>query len=325
MKSLNNIKVWVAAVLGAVLIVGGCMTIEEIIHPEDAKVNQEIPIQVKIKMKPETDQKTQLIFAVLAPKSWNIASNAQLTLTTTGYTLGGGNVKDEPLTLVPATETEFTTAKPWAAAFQSTVGLMGNFGPVEWVVFQSSTKFEINDQGPDKEVIGTIKIRLKTGPQAIKLYMGYTFCGKEKGFDGEKYKVNATPKVLTVTGGVLPMLDYTKLSLVSTVPATFGYGDIFSVVFEEKETPLKGAEQIFLNGKVIYDGGQVKEITTADAKTLMEKIGETTRQRYIYPKEFFGLPSTAIIEKVYVRFSNADHSIVVKDGEEDFLISESKE
>lgn len=100
---------------------------------------------------------------------------------------------------------------------------------MEWVIFQSKTSFDVNDQRENgkEPIVGTVKIRLKTGPQAIKCFMGYGWCSLNKGFDvggddgkgsNRRYKENEKSKVLTVTGGDLPMLDYTVESLVSTVP-----------------------------------------------------------------------------------------------------------
>ncbi len=248
MKFLKNCKYWLA-IFALPLVVVACMTIEEIVHPDDAKVNSEIDITVRIKLVTETDETTQLVFAVLAPKSWNIAQSAQLSLTTSGYASQGyADVTDEQMELMPDSEVEPTTALKWSEAYQSKIGLMGNLGPMEWVVFRSKTTFIINDKVSTDPIEGTVKIRLTTGSQSIKCFMGYGFCGMKSGFNGERYKANEMSKVLTVTGGSGAMLDYTTVSLVSTVPSVFRYGDIFSVKFESvdgsTETALKGAEKV---------------------------------------------------------------------------------
>ena len=192
MKFLKNCKYWLA-IFALPLVVVACMTIEEIVHPDDAKVNSEIDITVRIKLVTETDETTQLVFAVLAPKSWNIAQSAQLSLTTSGYASQG--------------YADVTTALKWSEAYQSKIGLMGNLGPMEWVVFRSKTTFIINDKVSTDPIEGTVKIRLTTGSQSIKCFMGYGFCGMKSGFNGERYKANEMSKVLTVTGGSGAMLD----------------------------------------------------------------------------------------------------------------------
>jgi len=325
MKNLNKYRNWLA-ILILPLIVTLCMTIESITHPADPQVNSEIEIDVKIKLEPENDDNTKLIFAVLAPQSWNIAENAVLNYTTTGYTKG--DVVNEPLTLVAESAVEPTTALPWSAAIQSEFGLMGNLGPVEWVVFESQTTFIITDE--DETLINAdVDIRLTTGSQNIKLFMGYFFCGKNRGFHEEYFTENAKSKVLTVSGGSNALIDYTTVSLVSTLPASYGWGDIFSINFQTEagpvETELKGADKVYMYGKAMFANGTDSVVVDVISdKTLMEKIGETTWQKYIYPKDFFGLPNDVVIEEAYFHFTNEDQSIIVKDPSGgDFLITET--
>ena len=261
----------------------------------------------------------------------NIAQSAKLTLTTEGYASQGyADVVNEEMSLMADTDLEPTTALKWSEAYQSKIGLMGNLGPVEWVVFKSQTVFIINDKVSTDPINGTVKIRFTTGSQNLKCFMGYGFCGMKSGFNGERYKANERSKVLTVTGGSNPMIDYTTVSLVSTVPSVFRYGDIFSVKFESvagtTETALKGAEKVYIYGRAIYNDGQVAEVDVIGDATLMEKIGETTYQKYIYPRHFFNLPDDAVITATYFHFTNGDKSIVVKDTTgDDFLISQSEE
>ena len=366
MKPLNRFKYWIMTAVALPLIGIGCMEIVEIIHPEDAKVNSDIDISVKIKFTAETDHRSEIAFAILAPKAWNIRENASLTLTTEGYVNQGfAEVVDEQMTPIPEGAIEPGTGLPWPDAYQSQIGLMGNTGPMEWVIFQSKTSFDVNDQRENgkEPIVGTVKIRLKTGPQAIKCFMGYGWCSLNKGFDvggddgkgsNRRYKENEKSKVLTVTGGDLPMLDYTVESLVSTVPSVFGYGDIFSVKFSavsgSTETALNGQEKVVhattlrgdfakaaeLIADIVFHSTfpqreleKEKEVIVDEIsdKTLMEKISETAYQKYIYPRHFFGLPADAEIEATYFHFTNEDRSIVVTDpaSGEDFLVSETVE
>jgi hypothetical protein len=299
------------------------MTIEEVIHPNNATVNSDIDIVVRIKIDAETDGNSKLAFGILAPKSWNIANSATVTLTTIAD-FPANAVTNEPMTVIPATETNPTDAFPWAASFQSKFGVLENTGPVEWVVFESSTTFQIHDQKPAQDVVnGTVRIKLHTGPRAIKLFMGYTFCGKAFGFDNEKYP--GTPVVrsalLEVTGGSDPLWDYTVEPPLSYVPAAFSFEDIFSIKYNElNSTPasdaLRGGDA-YLLGKVKYEvNGVVNEKTVDEtsSKTLMNELGDmgqvTSWQKYIYPKDFFDLPDNAVITEMLVQFANRNKSII---------------
>ena len=334
MKFLKKYKYWLSFMVLPLLVVT-CMTIEDIIHPDDAQVNSEIEILVKIKIDAETDGNSKLAFGVLVPKSWNVANNAALTLTTTAA-FAANVVVDEPMTVIAAGETNPSDAQPWSNSFQSKFGVLGNTGPVEWVVFESNTTFQIHDNRPDQKVVnGTIKIKVRTGDRAVKFFMGYTFCGKAFGFDNEKYPDDlvVASKILEVTGGDDPLWDYTAEPQISFVPTTFGFGDIFSIKYNEPhsvtEGGLKGSEAHLL-GKVKYnENGIIKEkaIDGTSSKTLMEELGDmgqvTSWQKYIYPKDFFDLPGNAVIIDIQVYFTNRDKSVVIVDNEtEDGFIIE---
>ena len=328
MKYLKKYRVlMIVFILPFILMM--CMTIVKITNPDNPQVNSDVNIGVDLKLVPENDDNTQMVFAVLAPKSWHLADNAELTFSTSGYTKG--DITNERMILMLDAETEPTTALSWPTALQSEIGLMGNLGPVEWVVFHSQTTFIITDED-EKLITAHVNIKLTTGSQNIKLFMGYFFCGRHNGFDSDYYPdkpTNYMSKVLTVTGGSNPMLDYTTVSLVSTTPSTFGWGDVFAINFESEagpvETGLKGVGKVYIYGKAIYNGGNDSSIVDiVSDKTLMEQIGETTYQKYIYPKEFFNLPDDAVITRAYFHFTNEDQSVVVKQNlDEDFVINET--
>lgn len=322
----------IIACIATVLAVFACMTIEEINFPDNPKANSDIVITVKVKLVTETDDISKMAFAVLAPKSWNLASNAQLSLTTNGYsTQGFSEVTDEKMILMSTTDHEPTTDLTWPQAYQSKIGVMGNTGPVEWTVFRSQTTFTINDKVSKEPIYGTVTIRLKTGPSNIKFFMGFGFCGMHYGLNngGEgRYKPNETAKILTVTGGT-GSFDYTVLNYVSTVPSEFRYGDIFSVNFvsEVSNTPtkLKGVDKVYLGGRVLLADGTSKEVDTPSEATLMTKTGDISYMKYIYPKSFFNLPKNAIIKDLHVWFTNADKSIIVTNGTTGFEVAQSEE
>jgi hypothetical protein len=286
------------------------MTIEEIIHPGYAEVDSDIEITVRIKFDAETDDggnHSRLAFGVLAPKSWDIANSATLTLTTTAL-FAGNVVTNEPLTLIPGTD--IRDGKSWPEFLLDAYGVMDNEEEMEWVAFESSTFFDINDTDNRDVVNGTVNIKLHTGSSAIKCYMGYASRGKDsgRGDDGA-----ANSKLLEVVVPK-PWLSY--------VPETFSFGDIFSITYNEPNSipagnALRGGD-VHLLGTVKYEvDGAVNEKTVDEtsAKTLMEELGDmgqvTAWQKYIYPKDFFGLPGNAVVTEIVVQFANQDKSIII--------------
>ena len=309
MKRLKKYKYWSLLIVMSCLLVT-CMTIEEIIHPGYAEVDSDIEITVKIKFDAGTDDDgnhSRLAFGVLAPKSWDIANSATLTLTTTAL-FADNVVTNEPLTLIPGTDTR--DGKSWPDFLLDVYGVMDNEEEMEWVAFESQTRFQIHDQIPEQDVVnGTVNIKLHTGLSAIRCYMGYAARGKDsgRGDDGA-----ADSKLLEVVVPK-PWLSY--------MPETFSFGDIFSIIYNEPNSipagdALRGSDAHLL-GTVKYEVDGVQDEKTVDepsAKTLMEELGDTgqvtTWQKYIYPKDFFGLPGNAVITEIVVQFANQDKSII---------------
>lgn len=333
MKSFRKYRIAGLVIAAVTVLIAACeMVIEEINFPEDAKVDSEITVTVKLKLVTETDDNSQMVFAVLAPKSWNLKSNASITLTTEGYAAQGyPEVTDEPLSLIPDSETEKSTALSYPMAYQSKIGLMGNTGPVEWTVFKSSTVFHINDKVSTEPIYGTVTIKLTTGPDPIKFYMGFGFCGTTWGLDSEsgegRYTPNETAQIVTVYGEEGDtMLDYTTTPAITAVPSTFRYGDIFSVNYDADGTALNGVEKVYLCGKLVLSDGSVKEVTSAsDDLNLMEKTGKSTYRKYIYPRTFFNVPEGVEMIEAYFWFINSDGSVVEKEGEDGHLLSQASE
>lgn len=323
MKTIRKNIIAPLAILAAAVLTFSCMEIVDIIFPDDPQVNSEIEITVITKLTTETDETTKMIFAALFPKSWRAAENISVSLTTSGYTNQGyAEVVDQPMSIVNSSDVELTTQLPWAQAYQSNIGFMENKGDVEWVVFESKEEFIINDKVSTAPITGTVKIKVRTGPDNIKYFFAAGFCSKRSGFGGNdgRYKANETAKVLQVTGGSGPSYDFTVLPLVSTVPNVFRYGDIFSVCFESQvdgtATALHGEENVYLCGKASLSDGTVIEINTVSEANVMKKSGDVSYYKYIYPIQFFNVPEDKEIESISVYFTNSDMSKFVYSDDE---------
>ena len=117
-----------------------------------------------------------------------------------------------------------------------------------------------------------------------------------------------------------------------TVPSVFRYGDIFGFEFSGLATDLEDVEDVYLCAKAVYNGGQEVEVSTCTeankmtpfVRTLLDGTSYDMREKFIYPKHFFGLEQDAVIEAIYVWFSNADGTKVVKDGDEPYFIAQAE-
>ena len=115
------------------------------------------------------------------------------------------------------------------------------------------------------------------------------------------------------------------MSTVSTVPSTFRYGDIFSIVFDASETELKGASNVVLCGKAILSNGETSTLENVSEDRIMDNLGDNSFRKYIYPKQLFSVPTNVEIEKMYVWFISNDGTIMVKEGEDGHFVAQASE
>lgn len=145
---------------------------------------------------------------------------------------------------------------------------MGNYGPVEWVVFESQTIFEITDE-EEEEIIANVGIKLTTGSESIKLSMGYFFCGKNNGLNNDYYQANAKSKVLRVTGGSNDLIDYT--TDVEPTTGELGNYDVFTVQNTSSEYFMDVAGDILFNEKFKDHAPVVQQESTLNYEFLPDK------------------------------------------------------
>ncbi len=337
----NRYKFVCLALSTVFMMAGMCrMSITEVTIPDSGnlKANQTVPIQVVGEYEPGAKGNTQVVFAILAPSYLNLYETASLTFSSSGFNyFGETDVTDIEMIPVPDGETEVSTSLDWSSAYLAREGVQGNIGgDVKWFVFRTERTFTIDDKaddslGDDKFIIGTVKIRFNTGSRNAKFYMGFSFCGTEKGLtlkysDTEEYGYNPDLKKVVpveITGGEGETDDYTVLKLISTTPTVFGFGDIFAINFDAGST-FSEDDNVYLCGKAVLSDGTEKTMEEKVSKALMEKTGTSTYRRYIYPKDFFSLGQGEEISELYVWFSNEDGSKISKEGENGHQIQEAE-
>ena len=328
MKKLNRHKILSAACIAALpLLVVACLEFDGIIQPGRALTDSEIEVTAQLRVSPGEDGSGKVVFAVLAPKAWNLRDNATLYLTTKDYNAiqNQPEVVNEQLTLMPAEEKDPKNGLSWADSFMSVIGRGGNDPQtaMEWVVWRSSTTFIFDDKievdGQEVEtadVHADVRIRMKTGAVPLTCELGYSYCYDTFGLKRDEQRFAEAFK---------PIETYNQVF--TATPSVFRYGDVFGITFSHGGTALKDAGEVYLCGTAIHDGGQKAEVSAAVPRNRMELISSRV-EKSLYPKEFFGLPSDAVIEELYFYFINADGSIVVKDDEnggQEFFVEQSDE
>ena len=102
--------------------------------------------------------------------------------------------------------------------------------------------FQINDNIANQKVVdGTVNIKLHTGP-VREILRGIYFCAESFGFDGEKYPDGdvVEAKLLEVTGGDEPQMDFTADPPCRSYLLLLVNGDIFSIRYNEPNYITEG-------------------------------------------------------------------------------------
>lgn len=316
MKLKGKVKI-AAVLLGVAAVLFSCITFNSVVWPSNPKANSEIEVKVQVQLVPETERSGNFVLAMLVPKSWKVSDNLTAVYSAQDVQSGGKliNITDEQMVLAND-YTEPTTTMPYNTAMLSQFGVLGNTGPVEWVVVRGTTKIDTDGSGDHPTTIANVSLKFKTGTNNVKFFTAVATCLSDNGFntsnDGE-FIISDT-QTITVTGGS-GNDDYTVLHFVSTTPQTFRYGDFVSIEFvskiDETLTPLYGEEKVYLNAVATLADGSEKTVKNV----LMTKSGEIHYFRYIYPKQLFGLDEDAVITDLHVWFTNADGTKVATDSE----------
>lgn len=305
---------YMALPLVAALIVG-CMEFLSVNHPETAPVNSvfEATFEVSVEVDPDLgDTRGIVLVGVLAPVSWNPSEN--ITVTYSSSDMPGGPVTDAPMRL--ATDDDLNADnKTWPTIMTERLGTQGNYEPMQWVAFLSTTPHEWN---PGDKFTGTVKVSLKTGTENIKTNLAYFIGNQQDGVntDPQYYLLHKQP--FETTGGDNALIDYTVPKMLYITPDAFTWEDIVAVNFDPtiqvdgEDSPLLNADEVYMMAEATYNSGANKvTVDEISSKTLMTKF-DSVFKLYIYPHEFFGIPAGTEIEKITFYFVNKDKSIEVK-------------
>ncbi len=316
MKHIGKAKVILTlACLAAILF--SCITFNSVVWPSDPLADTEVEVKVQVQLVPETERNGYFVLAMLVPKNWKVADNLQAVYSAKDVQSGGKMINITEERMVIANDyTEPTTTMPYNTAMLSQYGVLGNTGPVEWVVVRGTTMINTDGSGDHPTTVADVSLKFRTGVNNVKFFTAVATCLSDNGFntsnDGE-FLISDT-QTIQVRGGK-GNDDYTVLHFVSTTPQTFRYGDFVSIEFvsriEDTLTPLYGEENIYLNAVATLSDGSEKTVKNI----LMTKSGDIHYFKYVYPKQLFGLDEDASISDLHVWFTNADGTKVATDSQ----------
>jgi hypothetical protein len=265
----------------------------------------------------------QFVVSFLAPKSWNVRQNANVTYTTTLHTNADEELK---MSVVPESVLpKNASGRTWGEALMQDYGVGPNvLSDMEWVTFMTDEKWSIfNGDKP----IYTIFIRTNVGEQNLKAYLGFfvnhTDDGISSGTDHKKVKFSDTP--FEVFGGKGLLVDYSSEHFNKVQPLAALQDDYVTFSFNAGvfENDLSAESEIYFEGTVYDESGAV--ISTVNEKTAKTLLKRESQYNQLYsltmwPAGFFNVPDGKTIKKIEYIFSNANRSITITRSDDDLAI-----
>ncbi len=319
----------ILTVTSAVLLVAACMQILSFTHPETAPVNSDVNVSigVGIDIEGSIDVRHTPVVSILVPAAWN---PADIVMTYSSVNAPGGPFTGSPMRLATASDVEVKTGLGWNAALLKKLGTKGNYDPVQWVTFIDNTTHPTWVGGVS--FTATINIKFKTGSENLRAYLAYFIGNTQDGVHDDTQYFLLRDILFETTGGSNALHDYTVPKMWNIVPEKFTWKDIVrfnydaTIQVDGEDSPLKGADAIYFMATATYNGTQTVTVDAVSSKTLMKEADDDKWFLYMYPNEFFGLPSSVKIENIDFYMVNQDKSITVRmpDGS-DFTLPENCE
>lgn len=304
-----------------VAFVLGCVhNITEIVFSAQPQAGAEDTIVVKTQFRNGTGTNGYLVFAALFPTDMDMANNATVTMTTQNFSLHGyADVTDLEFVVMESDLVEVNTTSPWKSLLMQKYGSMGNYGDFEWVVWRSKDTYDLassDNDSPDNCSTADIKITFRNLANNVKFHFAAMYAAQAHGLNDD-YFCPPVSKTYQSYGGATSE-DYTVPKLVNVTPLKYTFEDIMGIDFqsavEGMDTELKGESEVYMMGKVVLDDGTEIVVDQATAKNKMQVTGETSYLKYIYPRQFFNVPASNKIAKMYFWFENADGTKVEDAG-----------
>lgn len=259
---------------------------------------------------------TRLVFAMLAPRGWDVRNNATVTFQ------GGGPYNiDEVQTMSPIPLSTPPHAKPgytWPEALMEKYGIGSNkLNDMEWVAWWADEAVPYSN---GLKTDYTVTIDVNVGEENVIAYLGFfmshSVYGMADDLNGNKhYDQTFTHEVFTVYGGPGETTDFTKVFLNMIEPARSLQDDLVTFTFagESASNDLVKCDEVFFEATAYTAEGGVYTVNKRGDETLMTRPN-TFSQNYsitLWPVGFFGIPDGETITNIDYFFTNRDGSVKV--------------
>lgn len=266
----------------------------------------------------DRDDADILVFAMLAPRSWNIRYNVVPTYRAT-EALDWDD--EQTMSVIPNTSSpKNMPGYTWPEALMERFGLGPNrFNDMEWVAWQADVPVWIYNGGhPQYE----ITIKCKVSDDNLTANLGFFVNDVADGMTGDdKYYKVAYSDPFTVYGGIGEEIDFSKLRFNTVEPSRALQDDLITFTFsgDAYENDLIEAEAIFFEGTAYTASGAQYTVNARNEETLMRRENTFTHTytTTLWPMGFFNVPEDETITHIDYVFTNRDGSKVVNKSLDD--------
>lgn len=323
MKMKNKIRLFSFMALACVAFLGACVFLDafNIDQPQpDGTMAPKIEvgqvatftIEGHMEVSGDRDEPDRLVFAMLAPRGWNIKENTTVTYRGS-QSLEWDQI--QTMSVIPtASAPKNMPAYTWPEALMERFGLGTNrFNDMEWVAWQADEGVPIfNGSRPKYE----ITVKCKVGDENASVCLGFFVNDIADGLTGDDryYKVVYSDP-FTVYGGIGDIIDYTKVRFNTVEPIRSLQDDIVTFTFsgEAYDNELVKCDEIFFEATAYTAEGGVYERKEHTDATVMTRENTFTHNYSLtlWPVGFFGIPEGETITKIDYVFTNRDGSVIV--------------
>lgn len=273
----------------------------------------------------ENHEGQRLVFALLAPRSWDIRNNSVVTYRASSVLDFEDVQKMSPIpeNASPKNMLGYT----WPEALMERFGIgLNRYNDMEWVAWQADEGVEVfNGSQPNYEVTIRTKVGNENSIVNLSFFINYIDDGLSQ--DGERFKVEHCSVPFTIYDGVGEVIDYTKYRFNTIEPNRALQDDLVTFTFagEAYDNDLIHCDEIFLEGTAYTEEGGVYPVNVRDARTLMTRANTFSHNYSVtmWPKDFFSIPDNETISRIEYVFTNRDGSVKINKSLSDIMSGET--
>ena len=309
-------KLLLINLVGAVtLSLPKCFEITEVRQPDVVTVDEEFTVEVDVELTGKDGD--VLVFAMLAPRAWRVASTTEVYFTSD---IGGSS-----MSLMPPDELDADNNLPWAPQITVREGIGENYGEVEWVVWKADNAITPpGSTSPENPVNGTVFVETRAGSSNMITQLGYfvseAFWGYlSDGNNSVSYFHEPCIEVTGASGQPQNLCGPAPRQLIGL--SSYDFNDILTITFDAQEdsTELIGASEVFFCSTAILGNGQIEVCDMSDKVRMVEEA-EDIWTLTIWPPSFYDLPEGEEIGEILCNFRDASGTVVKDPGGNDFQI-----